>query len=72
MFDRTRSVRLDFSMQNFSAEKGANKSLICTEVHERISRWHILMGAIMVSNKEFRAVHAQQNFEQLGRAMKVC
>jgi hypothetical protein len=70
VFDRTRSVRQDFTLQNFTAEKGSNKSLIATEVHERVIRWHILVGAIMVVDEEFRTVHAQQNFEQLGKAMK--
>jgi hypothetical protein len=62
---RTRMIRKDFMLQNF---RGAGRNHpIATECHERIARWHIMMGHQLQDDENFVI---QQNTEQLGQTLK--
>ena len=64
VWNRTRMIRKDFSLQNFV---GGNHHAVCTEVHERVVRYHACMASQMVAEENFVS---QQNTEQLGQTLK--
>jgi hypothetical protein len=66
IWDRTREMRGDYSMQGFQLTVGRLDSVSDLSVFERIARWHIAMDHRMHGNAAYdRGNNAAQNLEQL-------
>ncbi len=66
VWDRTREIRGDYSMQGFQMAVGRLDSVMDLSVFERIVRWHICMDHRLHGNVAYdRGNNAAQNLEQL-------
>ncbi len=66
VWDRTREIRGDYSMQGFQMAVGRLDSVMDLSVYERIARWHICMDHRLHGNVAYdRGNNAAQNLEQL-------
>ncbi len=66
VWDRTREIRGDYSMQGFQMAVGRLDSIMDLSVFERIARWHICMDHRLHGNVAYdRGNNAAQNLEQL-------
>ncbi len=66
VWDRTREIRGDYSMQGFQMAVGRLDSVMDLNVYERIARWHICMDHRLHGNVAYdRSNNAAQNLEQL-------
>jgi hypothetical protein len=73
VWDRTRMIRKDFILQNYTG-KSANNSGLCSAVavrcHERIARWHVMMEHQLSHLPEYMAQQSVQNIQELGQTLK--
>lgn len=72
MWDRTRMIRKDFILQNYTANgtRGGKCNAITVRVHERIARWHAMMEHQLSHVSDFVQLHSGQNIMELGQTMK--
>lgn len=69
IWDRTRMVRKDFTLQNYIGT-GGKCSGSAVRCHERIARWHALCEHQLSHIPEFVTAQSQQNIIELGQTMK--
>ena len=69
IWDRTRMIRKDFILQNFSGT-GGKCNAIAVRCHERIARWHCMCEHQLSHIPQFITMQSQQNVQELGATMK--
>ncbi len=69
IWDRTRMVRKDFTLQNYVGT-GGNCDARAVRCHERICRWHTMCEHQLSHIQEFVSMQSQQNIQELGQTMK--
>ena len=69
IWDRTRMVRKDFILQNYTGT-GGECNAIAVRCHERIARWHCMCEHQLSHLPDFITMQSQQNIQELGQTMK--
>ena len=69
IWDRTRMVRKDFTLQNYVGT-GGNCDARAVRCHERIARWHIMCEHQLSHISDYVTMQSQQNIQELGQTMK--
>eukprot|EP00977_Amphora_coffeiformis_P027459 scaffold34612_cov165-Amphora_coffeaeformis.AAC.25 len=69
IWDRTRMIRKDFTLQNYVGT-GGNCDARAVRCHERIARWHAMCEHQLSHINDFVVMQSQQNIQELGQTMK--
>ena len=69
IWDRTRMVRKDFTLQNYVGS-GGQCDARAVRCHERIARWHCMCEHQLSHITDFVTMQSQQNIQELGQTMK--
>jgi SAC3/GANP family len=70
IWDRTRMVRKDFTLQNYVGGKSGHCDARAVRCHERMARWHCLCEHQLSHIPEFQSQQSQQNLQELGQTLK--
>lgn len=70
IWDRTRMVRKDFTLQNYVGGKSGHCDARAVRCHERMARWHCLCEHQLSHISEFQSQQSQQNLQELGQTLK--
>ncbi|GMI46322.1 hypothetical protein TrCOL_g9561 [Triparma columacea] len=70
VWDRTRMIRKDFILQNYTGGKGGKNDASCVRVHERIARWHTLIEHQLAHVEDYVVKQSSQNITELGQTLK--
>jgi len=70
VWDRTRMIRKDFILQNYTGGKGGQNDASCVRVHERIARWHTLIEHQLAHVEDYIIKQSSQNITELGQTLK--
>jgi hypothetical protein len=70
IWDRTRMVRKDFTLQNYVGGKSGHCDARAVRCHERMARWHCLCEHQLSHIDQFQTQQSQQNLQELGQTLK--
>ncbi|GMI05691.1 hypothetical protein TrVE_jg12852 [Triparma verrucosa] len=70
VWDRTRMIRKDFILQNYTGSSGGKNDASAVRCHERIARWHICVEHQLSHIEDYVVKQSSQNITELGQTLK--
>jgi hypothetical protein len=70
VWDRTRMIRKDFILQNFTGSSNGRNDACVVRTHERIARWHAFVEHQLSHIDDYCIKQSTQNITELGQTLK--